>query len=287
MSLTLALALIPAGALAGGNKKKSSKHFVKQVVTIEHAQAPEQEPEVVPVTNPAQQLYGEWTITDVEGRKAITQERPYIYLDFMGGNKFYGCNGCNAINGSFSLQDQSVTFADMISTSQQCHSATSERSVMRALADARTYVLTERFNIYYLDLKNASGKTVMKLRRQNLDFLNGAWVVKEMGGSNVKSKNLRLVIDIPMLTVTALTKCNIINGIVHIDPRKEQDVQFEDLKSAHQGCDGIDDETQLLINLEEVTTCKRINDHEMGLMDHSGTIVLVLDKIDLKKDHKF
>lgn len=282
----MAALVLSSASAAGRNKKKTDKRYAKQVVTIQSEQAPEQKPKQVRVTDAARQLYGEWTITDVEGRALVSPDRPYIYLDFMGGNKFYGNNGCNAMNGSFKLTGSKVAFADVITTNRDCRNPSSERSVMRALAGVESYELSELYNIYYLDLKNAGGKTVMKLRRQNLDFLNGAWVVKEMGGTNVLAKNLKLVIDIQMLTVTALTQCNIINGIVRIDPRKEQDVQFEDLKSSHNGCDGIDDETQLLINLEEVTTCKRINDHEMGLMDHSGTIVLVLDRIDLKQQHK-
>ena len=126
----------------------------------------------------------------------------------------------------------------------------------------------------------------MVLRRQNLDFLNGAWLVKEMGGTNVSERNVRVVIDVQMLTVNALTKCNIINGIVKIDPRKEFDVEFEDLKSSHNQCDDINTETQMLINMEETVSCKKINDSEMALLDHKGAIVIVLKRIDLKAERE-
>lgn len=254
---------------------------------IDQAQTKEKPANSVDISNPQKQLYGEWTIVEVHGKAVETRDRAYIYLDFAGGNKFYGNNGCNAINGTFELHDKQISFSDMVSTMALCDNATSERTVMRALTSTRSYAVSELYKTYYLELCDNRGKTVMKLRRQNLDFLNGAWMVKEMGGANVLQKNIRLVVDIQMLTVTALTQCNIINGVVHIDPRKECDLQFEDLKSPHNACEGIDDETQLLINLEETTTCKRINDNEIGLMNHTGTIVLVLARLDLKKEHNF
>ncbi len=275
--LLLALAATPADALA---QKKKDKKYDKQVVTIEQAST-EESPKPVAITNPAKQLYGEWTITEVKNKEVFTQERPYIYLDF-NGNKLYGNNGCNSINGNFTLQGNDISFGNLISTYETCHSTTPEKSVMRAFNEVVSYNVTSLYHVQYLKLKNAKGASVMTLRRQNLDFLNGAWLVKEMGGSNVSEKNVKLVIDIQMLTINALTKCNIINGILKIDPRKEFDVEFEDLKSSHNECDDINTETQMLINLEEAVSCKKINDNEMALLDHKGTIVIVLQHIDLK-----
>ncbi len=282
-ALVLALAATPALSLAqskkGGDKKKK---YDKTVVTIEAA-APVDEPKVVALVDPAEQLYGEWTLIELGGKDVYTEERPYLYLDFQGGNKLYGNNGCNAINGTFSQKGNSISFDNMITTMKACTSTTSERSVMRALSEVRSLELTALYSLNYLKLKNSSGKTIMRFRRQNLDFLNGAWMVKEMGGANVSDKNVKLVIDIQMLTVHALTKCNVINGVVTIDPRKDIDVQFEDLKSSHNMCEDIDTETMLLICLEEAVSCKRINDNEMALLDNKGAIVMMLQHISLRK----
>ena len=261
-----------------------NKKYEKQVVTIEQA-APQELPKPVVITQPAKQLYGEWTIIEVRKKEVFTQERPYIYLDF-NGDKIYGNNGCNSINGGFALQGSNISFNNIISTRMSCHSTTPERTIMKALAEVQAYSVTSLYNVEYLNLKNAKGTVVMVLRRQNLDFLNGAWLVKEMGGTNVSERNVRVVIDVQMLTVNALTKCNIINGIVKIDPRKEFDVEFEDLKSSHNQCDDINTETQMLINMEETVSCKKINDSEMALLDHKGAIVIVLKRIDLKAERE-
>lgn len=263
---------------------KKNKKYEKQVVTIEQA-APQELPKPVVITQPAKQLYGEWTIIEVRKKEVFTQERPYIYLDF-NGDKIYGNNGCNSINGGFALQGSNISFNNIISTRKSCHSTTPERTIMKALAEVQAYSVTSLYNVEYLNLKNAKGTVVMVLRRQNLDFLNGAWLVKEMGGTNVSERNVRVVIDVQMLTVNALTKCNIINGIVKIDPRKEFDVEFEDLKSSHNQCDDINTETQMLINMEETVSCKKINDSEMALLDHKGAIVIVLKRIDLKAERE-
>lgn len=263
---------------------KKNKKYEKQVVTIEQA-APQELPKPVVITQPAKQLYGEWTIIEVRKKEVFTQERPYIYLDF-NGDKIYGNNGCNSINGGFALQGSNISFNNITSTRMSCHGTTPERTIMKALAEVQAYSVTSLYNVEYLNLKNAKGTVVMVLRRQNLDFLNGAWLVKEMGGTNVSERNVRVVIDVQMLTVNALTKCNIINGIVKIDPRKEFDVEFEDLKSSHNQCDDINTETQMLINMEETVSCKKINDSEMALLDHKGAIVIVLKRIDLKAERE-
>ncbi len=268
--LLLGLIFAPAGALAD----KKTKKYEKQVVTIEEA-APVETPKPVTIVDAATQLYGEWTVVKLRKRDIATPNRAYIYLDF-NGNRLYGNNGCNTINGVFTLQGSSMGFDKLIASNEKCSNASTERAVMRALDEVRAYDVTSLYNMWYLNLKNGKGQVIMTLRRQNLDFLNGSWRVKEMGGSNVASKDLKLVIDVEMLTINALTKCNIINGVVTVDPSQEMDVEFEDLKSSHNQCDDIDTETQMLINLEETASCKKINDNEVALLNRDGTIVMVL-----------
>lgn len=280
--LCLLLTLVGVPVDAWGQKKKDKK-YEKQVVTIVQETPAKEKPKPVAITNPARQLYGEWTIIKIRGKEVFTEERPYIYLDF-NGNKMYGNNGCNAINGNFKLKGNDIAFSDLISTMRLCHSTTSERTVMRTFNEVVSYNVTSLYHVQYLTLKNAKGAEVMMLRRQNLDFLNGAWLVKEIGGHNVSEKGVKLVIDIQMLTINALTKCNVINGFVKIDPRKEFDIEFEDLKSSHNMCDDINTETQMLINLEETVSCKKISDKEIALLDHKGTIVIVLQHINLRAE---
>ena len=277
----LLAALLMAPATMDARKKKDKK-MEKRGVNIENVDAIEQPMQDVAVTNPAQQLYGEWDIISMRKKKVYSLERAYLYLDFKGGNKVYGNNGCNTINGTFQLSGNNLKFSDFISTSESCHNVTSEKTIMHTLADVRRYTLETQYNAQYLNLMNSKGTVVMVLKRHNLDAMNGAWLVKEINSENVSEKGMRVVVDAIEQTIHGDTGCNIINGIITLDPTKDMAIQFEDLHSTEYDCEDIDYETDLLLALETTESCKRINQNEMALLDNKGSIVLVLQHIQLR-----
>jgi len=278
ITLIAALLLIPDTAMARKKKKK----YEKSEVQIEQPQVLDETPQPVVITRPAQQLYGEWDFESLRKKPISTRERAYIYLDFKN-HKVYGNNGCNSLNGKFQLSGSNITFQDMITTDQSCHNATSERTIMKALSEVRTYNVTELYGMEYLNLMNNKGVVLMTLKRQNLDMLGGVWLVKEIENELVLDKNMRLVIDPVMQTLHGQTGCNIINGIITIDTEKDFAIQFEDLSSTEHRCDDMTAETGLLLALERGEYCKRINDNEVALLDGRGTIVLRLTRTTLSR----
>ena len=281
--LTLLIAVLLAPASMDARKKKEKK-MNKRSVVVENVIADVEQPmRNVTITNPAQQLYGEWDIIELRNNKKVyTIERAYLYLDFAGGNKVYGNNGCNTINGTFQLSGENLKFSDFISTENSCHNVTSEKTIMHALADVRRFNVQSQYNAQYMNLMNSKGNIVMVLKRHNLDAMNGAWLVKEIDSENVSELNMRLVIDAVMQTIHGDTGCNIINGIISLDPTKDMAIQFEDLHSDDHECETIDYETALLLALENTVSCKRINQQEMALLDNKGTIVIMLQRITLR-----
>ena len=281
ISLLLAMLLAPATMDA---RKKKDKKLEKRSINVENVINDVEQPmREVAVTDPAKQLYGEWDIVMLNKKKKVyTLDRAYLYLDFAGGNKVYGCNGCNTINGTFQLSDNNIKFNDFISTEESCHGVTNEKTIMHALADARRFTLETQYNAQYLNLINSKGNVVMVLKRHNLDAMNGAWLIKEIDSENVSELNMRVVIDAVMQTIHGDTGCNIINGIITLDPTKDMAIQFEDLCSDDHDCEDIDYETALLLALESTESCKRINQHEMALLDNKGNIVIVLQRINLQ-----
>jgi heat shock protein HslJ len=205
-----------------------------------------------------------------------------MYLDFAGGNKVYGNNGCNTINGTFQLSGNNLKFGEFISSKESCHNITNEKTIMHALADVRQFTLETQYNAQYLNLMNSKGTVLLVLKRHNLDAMNGAWLVKEITGENVSELNMRVVIDAVEQTIHGDTGCNIINGIITLDPTKDMAIQFEDLHSDEHMCERIDYETELLLALESTESCKRINQYEMALLDNKGNIVIVLQRIQLR-----
>lgn len=278
ISLIAALLLIPDTAMARKKKKK----YEKSVVQIEQPQVVEQTPQPVVITNPAEQLYGEWDLESMRKKTISTRERAYLYLDFQN-HKVYGNNGCNDLNGRFQLNGQNIAFMDMITTDQSCHNATSERTVMKTLSEVRTYNVTQLYGVEYLNLMNNKGTVLLTLKRQNLDMLGGVWLVKEVDNEGVSEKNMRLVIDPIMQTLHGQTGCNIINGIITIDTYKDFAIQFEDITSTENRCEDMGAETALLLALERAEYCKRINDNEVALLDGQGAIVLRLTKTTLSR----
>ncbi len=281
--LTLLIAVLLAPASMDARKKKEKK-MNKRSVEVENVIADVEQPmRNVTITNPVQQLYGEWDIIELRNNKKVyTIERAYLYLDFAGGNKVYGNNGCNTINGTFQLSGENLKFSDFISTENSCHNVTSEKTIMHALADVRRFNVQSQYNAQYMNLMNSKGNIVMVLKRHNLDAMNGAWLVKEIDSENVSELNMRLVIDAVMQTIHGDTGCNIINGIISLDPTKDMAIQFEDLHSDDHDCETIDYETALLLALENTVSCKRINQQEMALLDNKGTIVIMLQRITLR-----
>jgi heat shock protein HslJ len=280
LSLLVAMLLAPATMDA---RKKKDKKMEKRGVNVENVIADVEQPmREVAITNPAQQLYGEWDIVNLRKKKVYTLERAYLYLDFAGGNKVYGNNGCNTINGRFQLRGNNLKFEDFISSGESCRNVTNEKTIMHALADVRRFTLETQYNAQYLNLMNSKGVVVMVLKRHNLDAMNGAWLIKELNSEKVDELNMRVVIDAVMQTIHGDTGCNIINGIITLDPTKDMAIQFEDLRSDEHDCEEIDFETDLLLALECTESCKRINEHEMALLDNKGSIVIVLQRISLR-----
>ena len=279
---TLLAALLMAPVTMDAHKKKDKK-YQKKTVTVENiANNAEQPMREVTVTDPAKQLYGEWDIVSMRKKKIYTIDRAYLYLDFAGGNKVYGHNGCNTINGTFQLNGNNLMFSDFITTDRQCHNVTSEKTIMHTLADVRRYSLETQYNAQYLNLMNSKGAVSMVLKRHNLDAMNGAWLIKEIDSENVSELNMRVVVDAVMQTIHGDTGCNIINGIITLDPTKDMAIQFEDLHSTENDCEEIEYETSLLLALERTESCKRINQNEMALLDNKGTIVVVLQRLNLR-----
>lgn len=280
IGLLAAMLLTPATLDA---RKKKDKKLEKRGVNIENVTADVDQPmREVAVTDPAKQLYGEWDIVMMRKKKVYTLERAYLYLDFAGGNKVYGNNGCNTINGTFQLSGDNIKFNDFISTTHSCNNITSEKTIMNTLSDVRHFKLETQYNAQYLSLMNSKSTVLMVLKRHNLDAMNGPWLVKEIDSENVSDLNMRLVIDAQMQTIHGDTGCNIINGIITLDPEKDMAIQFEDLRSTDHDCETIDRETALLLALENTVSCKRINPYEMALLDNKGAIVIVLQHIDLR-----
>ena len=285
--LALLVASCPDAAW-GRKKKDKDKKEQKQTVFIEQTL----EEVDLPITNEMEQINGEWNVVEINETEVTAPAGSRVYLNFdVPGGMLYGNTGTNAINATYSLKrDNKISFDNMLVTKKQGgYFKYIERDLLKALDEVVSVSLVKVGDTEYMEMKNKRRDVVIKLRRQNLDFMNGPWLVKNINGEDVIDRDIKLVNDIDMLTVNITSGCNIINGVITIDPFKERALEYEDLKSSHNQCPNIDTETRLLIALEEAQFCHKRSDREVELLtterDEMGKLVsktlVVLEKVRL------
>lgn len=274
--IAVAIAVVGCGTIRKGAKTGGSEGIDTTTVATGEAE------NGVLLTNPVEQLSGEWTFITIDKKKVGTLSRPFIAFDFQE-NRFYGNNGCNVINGNFKCEGSTVSFSDIISTRMACDNETPEHTVMKVFNDAVELRIKEENGIQYLHMFDKKGYELAVLKAQNLVFMNGAWTVEEIDGESVTDENVKLVIDLDQLTIHGNSGCNIVNGTVYIDYGKDWGVQFQQLISTMKMCENIQTEKRLLVALELTETCKPINDSQIALYDGKGECVAVLKRLHLEK----
>lgn len=233
-------------------------------------------------------LEGEWTVYSVRSTRVEGEERPYITFD-PAASRFYGSNGCNIINGDLTLgtgrDDRLMRLDNVISTMRMCQDAPYEYLINLALTDVRSLAFRQQPPVTFLDLRASNGKTIMVLRRHNMDFLNGAWSVTSLNGSPLHGEDpATLTIDIPNLRLHGSTGCNIFNGDIFIDPDKLHSLQFLTIGSTRKMCPPSSRDTEFLLALEEVETARSTSPSAVELLDRSGRTLFTLTRLKINNE---
>ena len=256
--------------VAKKSKKQKSKVDTKKAVTTQLAQ------QAVVISNEV--LDGEWTVSRVNGEKVTGDERPYIYFE-TAQSRFYGSGGCNLINGDYVIDQNKIEFTNMLSTQRMCDNAPFEYQINYGLSQVATYNVSHEGNETYLSLYDKYNVKVLELRKHNMDFINGAWQIIEVGKEKCDDESLRLVIDIPELRIHGNAGCNIVNGQLLIDSDKSYSIQFMQLITTMKSCPDQEREMAILLALEEVEQACPENENVVILADKNGKKLLKLKKI--------
>lgn len=227
-------------------------------------------------------INGEWTIYSVRGDLVTGEERPYITFD-LPKSIFYGNNGCNYINGAITVDTgHSLKFGDVISTMKMCSDDQFQYLINLALSEVRSFGVRNEAPVTFLDLNDATGRTIMVLRRHNMDFLNGAWKVEQLNGTPLQEENdATLTFDTDGLKVHGCTGCNIVNGEMFIDPDKLNSLQLVRLATTRMACSPESRETEFLLALETVETAVRAGD-KVELRSKDGKLLFSLVPLALR-----
>lgn len=237
-----------------------------------------------PATSAAleKELEGEWIIVGA-GSKVINRDEdmPYIYF-VPEEHRFYGSNGCNILNGIYSVSADKITFSNVLSTMKYCPETDFDADVNMAIQDGKTVgaYVKKIGNESYLYLNNSAGKALLTLCRHNLNFLDGNWMVTQINGHSVNDEECNVFFDIKEGKIHGNTGCNYFNGTITMDPVGANSINFSGMGVTRMACPKGDQERMMLVALEEVTTAVMGDTPNSAiLMDGSGKQALVLKRI--------
>ncbi len=221
---------------------------------------------------------GDWAIETVNGRPVVGEKAPY--LRFSPSEKMaYGNNGCNYLHGpyKYNAANKTLSFGDMASTMMMCGmEGLTDTEINQALAKVTSYDWKALDNEYYLYFYDKEGTEVMSLMHQNFDFLNGTWLVKNIGDTAVNEPEMKMVIDVDEGKIHGNTGCNLYNGKMEIDMEAANSISFNSIGVTRMACPDPNYETELLVALEEASSAKPISKDEVVLFNAQGKQVLRL-----------
>lgn len=232
-------------------------------------------------------LTGDWAILDIDGNQVKAPEEDYPYIGFEpsttspGTLDFYAYNGCNFINGKLSVKNGVITHnSDFISTMKMCPDAQYEMAITGVLEKMKSLKLQRINNESFLYINDAGGNTIMTLRRHNLNFLEGAWRVTELGDAKVPAKaELQMVIDLSSKTIHGNAGCNVLNGAINIDMDRENGINFTHLSTTRMTCPDIALEQTFLQALGAVHSAVQVGKDNAHLRDIAGNTIVVLKRM--------
>lgn len=223
---------------------------------------------------------GEWAVT-AAGSTTIQRDEDMPYLCFVPEeHRFYGSNGCNVLNGDYSLNGGKVTFNNVLATMKYCPGLDFEQKINEVVRDGNTVTASVKklAGETILSFSDSQGRSVLTLTRHNMGFLNGYWLVTSIYGKSVSDEEANIFFDINERKVHGNTGCNYFNGTIYIDPSIPNHISFSGMGVTRMACPKADQERNMLVALEETSVAISGNDGNAILMDANGKQVLTLKR---------
>ncbi len=271
-------------AVKPGKKDKKNRKHKNKGNDDERSRASE-----LNVKPTAEQLCGgQWTIMSV-GKVSIEAEDDTPYVNFDDKGRFYASDGCNIINGDYALRsDGTLAFSHVLSTMKYCPDVEYSALIASMLNDnTATAVDCRQIGAdTYLYFKNNTGNIMMTLRRHNMEFLNGNWLVTSIDGKKINDDEVTIFIDIPELKIHGNTGCNFFNGDIYIDPQTSNAIDFSNMGLTRMACPKADRESAMLVALETTRTAiAGKNDDTVLFINSKGKEVMTLKRIPLSEQN--
>lgn len=223
-------------------------------------------------------INGEWIVFSTNNKTTSGDDRPYVIFDEKT-KQIYANNGCNTLNGNYSINGDKITIMNLLSTQRYCTStdAPLEYDINNAFNNVKRISISEKGNEFYMSFLSEANQTLMVLRKANIDFISGIWKITKVNNTHCKNKNLELALDLTDMKLHGNVGCNTVNGDILLDASKPNSIMFLDLISTRMACPDLELESEILIALEKVEKYnKEKNETILVLRDKEGNIVLEL-----------
>lgn len=229
------------------------------------------------VAKSTRNLDGQWLMVQV-GATTVDRDEDMPYIIFDQSGRFYANNGCNTLNGAYTLSaDDTFTFSHVASTMRYCPDVDFQHAINVVLSDSSA--VKARFSDIgtesFIDLLGHGGKTAIRLRRANLDFLNGHWDIEAINGATVDTP-ADIFFDLAEHKLHGNAACNYFNGDIYLDHRRPNAVDFSNMGTTRMTCPNSAQETALIVALEQATTAISGGRDRVMLLDDSGRELLTL-----------
>ena len=122
----------------------------------------------------------------------------------------------------------------------------------------------------------------MTLRRHNMEFLNGNWMVTAIEGKKNNDEELTIFFDIAEQKIHGNTGCNFFNGDIYIDPSRSNAIDLSNIGLTRMACPKADRERRMIVALEETATAiEGKHKNTALLLDKKGKELLTLRRMDV------
>ena len=235
---------------------------------------------VAPGEDIGKSLIGEWTIIKV-GTTDIRQDEDMPYINFSPAElRFYAFNGCNIINGDYRVEGSTIILSQVLCTQRLCPDISYDGGINYALREGEKIHVSIKDigNESYMYLSDGTGHKLLTLRRHNMDFLNGEWVVVKIGNETVDDEGVNIFFDISAKKIHGNSGCNYFNGNISMDPATANSINFTNMGVTRMSCPNSDRERKMLVALEQTATAIRGGSDKALLIDRKGKTLLTLKR---------
>lgn len=223
-------------------------------------------------------LAGQWDIVKA-GNNMIDRDEDMPYITFEPAKaRFYANNGCNTLNGTYVISGDGIEFFGVLSTMRYCADVPFEadiNSVIRDNAPVKVTISTAGSETL-ANFIGGNGKSLMTIRRGNLDFLNGHWDVVSIAGVEKLEAPADIFFDLSEKKLHGNTGCNYFNGTIYMDHRRSNAIDFSNMGVTRMACPFTSQETSMLVALEKTASVISGSHDAVMLLDEDGNELMTL-----------